>query len=248
MSVTLPLRGKSSRPAVEGGEVQTAPDEPKPAPRRRAAAKPKAKPAAKTGAKPAARRSRAEVEPAPAPPPAPARRRRRLLALAAALVLVAAAGATAGYLLVRDDGPGRLEAGEPVLVEPERLREVAAARSTPIYWAGPARDGALELSTTSEGTYVRYLAPGQDAGDTGVAPTVASYPLEDAYASAVERARSDEMASRRLPGGGIAVWQREGATSVYLAFRDVPVLVEVYDPDGAAARRLALSGAVVPVR
>ncbi len=164
------------------------------------------------------------------------------------MLVLAAGSAGAGYLLMREEAADPLAAGEPVLVTAGELAAVAAEREAPIYWAGPPESGSLELSTTSEGTYVRYLAPEADAGADRLALTVATYPLDDAYATAVERGRSPRMSTRRLGADGIAVSQESGATSVYLAFRGVPYLVEVYDPDGAAARRLAFSGEIEPVR
>jgi hypothetical protein len=104
----------------------------------------------------------------------------------------------------------------------------------------------LELSRTPDGTFVRYLPRGTARGAPGRALTVATYPLEDAYATAMRRASSRAATSRRIAGGGIAVWTTSDPTSVYVAFPGVPHLVEVYAPDADEARRLAVSGRIAP--
>ena len=106
----------------------------------------------------------------------------------------------------------------------------------------------LELTTTSVGTFVRYLPLNAPVGDSARAITVGTYPLRNAYATAVSRAKSPAMTSRETSGGGLVVWSQKLPTSVYLAFPGVPQLVEVYAPDADDARTLALSGRIRPVR
>ena len=72
-------------------------------------------------------------------------------------------------------------------------------------------------------------------GDSARAITIATYPLRNAYATAVSRSKSAQMTSKReAAGGGLVVWSRTRPTSVYLAFPGVPQLVEVYAPDADA--------------
>ena len=118
----------------------------------------------------------------------------------------------------------------------------------PVYWAGPLASRKLELTTTTVGTFVRYLPLNAPVGDSERAITVGTYPLRNAYATAVSRAKAPEMTSRETAGGGLVVWSKTLPTSVYLAFPGVPQLVEVYAPDADTARGLALSGDIRPVR
>ena len=177
----------------------------------------------------------------------------RLRAPSAKLLIVAlilAAGAVSAFLLLRDreatdPDPGRAEA-----VSAEDLREYAAGKDSPVYWAGAPQEGRLELTETRRHhVFVRYLEPGARAGDPRAAfTTIATYPLKSAYAVTVANARRKGRQTRRTADGGIAVWDRRRPTSVYLASPASDVHVEVYDPSPAEARALALSGRVGAVR
>ena len=216
---------------------------PRKTPKPRSAAKPKPAAARK---RPAAARpapvSEPVVEPATVPAaPAPlARRRRSRGPLLVFLVLVSLAAAGAMLLVTQWDR----SAGQPT----DALAAFADAQDGPVYWAGPIASRQLELTRAADGTFVRYLPAGVKTGDPGRALTVATYPMQAAFATATLRARSQETISRRISGGGIAVWSKAEPTSVYVAFPRVPHLVEVYAPDAAEARRLALSGRIAPVR
>jgi hypothetical protein len=164
------------------------------------------------------------------------------------LAVLAAAGAATTFLLVREVEPAPIGARSAAgIVTPAQLAELADLRSAPIYWAGSLPATRLELRTTRIGTYVRYLPAGMAAGGDELAPTVATYPLRNAYETAVDRGKSPQMSSRSLDGGGIAVWRGARALSVYIAFRGDPYLVEVYAPEAGEARRLALSGRITAV-
>jgi hypothetical protein len=209
----------------------------------RTPARPTAKPAAPRKRAPAKRT--AATVPAPPPPVEPApptssdARRRRFAFAVAGLVLIGAASSAAGFLLLRADG-GDAQSRAAV--------SFALQHDGPVYWAGPMTERRLDLSSTGAGTFVRYAPPAGAAGDPARALTVATYPLRNAYATAVARAKTPRMTSRDVAGGGVAVWNRTRPTSVYLAFPGVSRLVEVYAPDAGEARTLALSGRIRPVR
>jgi hypothetical protein len=165
-----------------------------------------------------------------------------LLTLAAVLVL-----------LLRDDtddGPGVAPPRAPREVSVKQLRSAAEETPHPVYWAGAIPGRKLELTENRQGhLFVRYLSADARMGDERPDfTTIGTYPLANAY-QVTERSAERRGSTRRdAPGGGIAVWTRDRATSVYLAYPGTEVLVEVYDPDGARARELALSGEVGPVR
>lgn len=207
---------------------------------------------ARPAAKPAAPRKRAPAKPAvpadtvaPAEAPAQPRRRRRSALLWSALIILAAGSTAAGFLLLRGDD--RTETGAPAAVSAETLTSFARSHDGPVYWFGPMAARKLELTSTTAGTFVRYLPLSASIGDRARAITVGTYPMRNAYATAVTRAKTTQMTSREAAGGGLAVWSKARPTSVYLAFPGVPHLVEVYAPDADAARTLALSGRIRPV-
>ena len=207
----------------------------------------------KPAAKPAAPRKRAPVKPpvpadAAAPPEASAQPsgRRRSALLWSALIILAAGSTAAGFFLLRGDGES--EAGAPAAVSAATLTSFAGSHDGPVYWLGPMAARKLELTSTSAGTFVRYLPLSASIGDSSRAITVGTYPMRNAYATAAGRAKSTQMTSRETTGGGLAVWSKTRPTSVYLAFPGVPHLIEVYAPDADTARALALSGQIRPVR
>jgi hypothetical protein len=223
-----------------------------------AAKTPAAKPAAPRKRAPAAKRTVSKptvlpVEVTPAPEavslsPDGLRRRHRL-AFTSVGVAVLVAATVAGFLFLRgDDRSNQSLAGAPAAVSAERLATLASSQAGPVYWAGPISARKLELTTTGSGTFVRYLPLSTSVGDSGRAITVATYPLRNAFATAVSRSKSPQMTSRETAAGGLVVWSRTRPTSVYLAFPGVPHLVEVYAPDAVQARTLALSGRIRPVR
>jgi hypothetical protein len=205
---------------------------------------------ARPAAKPAAPRKRAPVKPSVAPqeaaaPPRAVRRRRRSAPLWSTLIILAAGSTAAGFLFLRAGDPS--EAGAPAAVSAETLTAFASSHDGPVYWVGPMAARKLELTSTTAGTFVRYLPLSASIGDSERAITVGTYPMRNAYATAVGRAKTTQMTSREAAGGGLAVWSKTRPTSVYLAFPGVPHLVEVYAPDADQARTLALSGRIRPV-
>jgi hypothetical protein len=203
-------------------------------------------------AKPAAPRKRAPAKPAaPADPVAspaasarPSSRRRGAL-LWSALIILAAGSTAAGIFLLR--GGDESEAGAASAVSAAALTSFAGSHDGPVYWIGPMAARKLELTSTSAGTFVRYLPLSAAIGGSDRAITVGTYPMRNAYATATGRAKTTQMTSRATSGGGLAVWSKTRPTSVYLAFPGVPHLVEVYAPDADTARTLALSGRIRPV-
>jgi hypothetical protein len=214
-------------------------------------------------AKPAAPRRRAPAKPAastesspiqveePTPPRATRGRRRRRLAFAstALVVVVSASAAATFFLFLRgDDSSATSRAAAPAGVSATMLASFASAHDGPVYWVGPMASRKLELTATSAGTFVRYLPLSAPVGDSERAITVATYPMRNAFATATTRAKSPQMSSRETDDGTLAVWSKTRPTSVYLAFPGVSQLIEVYSPDAAQARSLALSGRIRPVR
>jgi hypothetical protein len=227
-------KGRSPQPG--GGGRRTAKKAPATATKPRTA-RPKAKPEAP----PAAERT-------PAPTAESKRSRPSPALVFTGLLAVIAAVAVAVFLHVRGDEPSQeIRLGVPTAVSSDGLASFASAREAPVYWAGPVPARKLELTTTRTGTFVRYLPVSAPAGDPRRALTIATYPLRNAHATATRRAGGPRMAKRRLPAGGIAVWSQAQPTNIYLAFQDVPQLVEVYAPTRAEARRFALSGRIRPV-
>jgi hypothetical protein len=165
------------------------------------------------------------------------------------VVVVLLAIALVAWLVLRDGDSETTISSEAEIVSTETLEGAAEGSDTPIYWAGPKDDAELELSRPSDDrTYVRYLTGEAEAGDPRPSfLTVGTY----VYPGAVNALRKQseepggELAS--APGGATVYFNRERPESVYLAFPDEDIQIEVYHPDAERALKLVSSGQIVPV-
>jgi hypothetical protein len=129
------------------------------------------------------------------------------------------------------------------------LRALPQEVGHPVYWAGTRRSYTLELTQVDGKLFVRYLPPGVAVGDPR--PdflTVGTHRVENAYTDLKRRAARRGGHLRRAAGGGIVVWNDQRPQSVYLAFPRTDLQVEIYDTSATRARRLAVTGAVEPIR
>jgi hypothetical protein len=132
-------------------------------------------------------------------------------------------------------------------ISPAKLSSLAKSLGQPIYWAGRVPGTTYEVRQTATGVYVRYLPKGVAVGDPGAYRTIATYPLDNAY-DATQRLVQGGKSKLTLPGGGIAVYDKQSPTgSVYVAFRGSPYQIEVFDPKPGAARRLVASKRIAAV-
>ncbi len=140
-----------------------------------------------------------------------------------------------------------LQPGVPVAVSAAGLKALAASLGHPIYWAGPRVGVTLELTKRGDDLFLRYLPAGVAVGASSPELTVGTYVLANAFRqTAAAAARPD---AKRVDLGSTAVGflHPSRPQSVYFAFPGRDLQIEVYDPDAAAALRLATRGAVRPV-
>ncbi|MEI7761387.1 MAG: hypothetical protein WCJ67_11590 [Thermoleophilia bacterium] len=134
----------------------------------------------------------------------------------------------------------------PTALSEARLQNLWAALGRPLYWAGPARSGAYELSLEDDGTYVlRYLPADARPGSKQSLRTVTTRPVGNAFVAIDELARRDGMVSRTLGNGGRAVYASDDPTRIFLAFPDAAYqLIQVFDPVAGEVQRLVRSGEI----
>jgi hypothetical protein len=167
-----------------------------------------------------------------------------------ALVALGLAAFVVGWLVMNRGGDTPPAPSGAAATSEAELRSFAGTVSHPVYWAG-AKDGfTYELTRTSDGRiYVRYLPEGTSVGDRRPRfLTVGTYPRAGAFAELKRAARAKGAVSIKLERGGLAVFSDARPTSVYFGYPDARYQVEVFHPSSTEARRLALSGQVVPVR
>jgi hypothetical protein len=142
--------------------------------------------------------------------------------------------------------PGRAP-GEAVSAS--KLQTLPAQVGHDFYWAGKQAGFTYEFTQTNNGnTFLRYLPAGVALNDPR--PnflTVGTYPRPGAYATLKKFSAKQGSVSRKLGGGGIAVYGQDRPSSIYVAYPGVDLEVEVYDPSPSRALRLVLSGRVQPV-
>lgn len=167
-----------------------------------------------------------------------------------ALIALGLAAFVVGWLVMNRGGDEAPAVSGATATSESELRSFAESASHPVYWAGPKDDFTYELTRTTDGrVYVRYLPEGTDAGDPRARfLTVGTYPRKGAFAELKRAARADGAVSLKLERDGLAVFSDTRPTSVYFGYPDAQYQVEVFHPSPSEARRLALSGQVVPVR
>jgi hypothetical protein len=193
--------------------------------------------------------------------PAPRTGRSRLVIAVVVAVAVFAAAAIAVWQLNSNDDTSnassttistvpRTPPGVAArIVTTAQLRSFAAALGRPVYWAGARRGARMEYTQASDGSaYVRYLTGSAAVGDKHPKfVVVATYPQPDAFARVRKAARTNHYKVEQLSGGAIAVTEPRTPKNIHIVSPGQPYQVEVFAPSAAQARKIVLSGAVVPV-
>jgi hypothetical protein len=133
---------------------------------------------------------------------------------------------------------------------PRELKALAVSLGHPIYWAGAQVGFTYELTRTRDGSvYIRYLPVGVSVGERK--PdflTIGTYPQKRALEILRRTAARNRVPTMSVVGGGVALVDSKHPTSVYLAFPNINLQIEVYDPKPGRAEHLVASGQIVPVR
>lgn len=168
-----------------------------------------------------------------------------------AVIAVGLAAFLVGWMAMNrgDDAPPAPGSGATAASESE-LKSFADSASHPVYWAGPKEGHTYELTRTTNGfVYVRYLPQDTEVGDPRSRfLTIGTYPRPGAFAELQRAAKAKGSVSVKIGDGGLAVFSQTRPTSVYVGYPDAKYQVEVFHPSPDEARRLALSGQVVPVK
>jgi len=161
--------------------------------------------------------------------------RRRAIGIAISVLLVLVA-----IILIAAGGDGGDESGvvdaTPRLVEVEEIAALEDSLGHPVYWAGERPPDQLELVQEPNGNvFVRYLPPEVEAGDPrGGFLTVGTYPFIDPVAGLERTAKGAGTALRTAADGAKLLVNPASPDSVYLAYPDSELQIEVYDPTGGA--------------
>jgi hypothetical protein len=167
-----------------------------------------------------------------------------------AVVVLALATAVTVWLIVKGDDEHRSRGTAPGSAATiETLRSLPGQLGHAVYWAGAQGASKYELTQVDGNIFIRYLPTGIGVGDPRPDYlTIGTYPTAHAYRVLARQGKQRGNSSRRVAGGGIAVWSEDRPQSVYLAYPRSDLQIVVYDPSAARARRLVTSGAVKPIR
>jgi len=132
----------------------------------------------------------------------------------------------------------------------QQLKGLAVTLGHPVYWAGAQPGDTYELTRTSNGSvYIRYLPAGVRVGDPNPRYlTVGTYPQKGALAILKATAAKNHVPTIAVDNSGLAFVDKKSPTSVYVAYPNADLQVEVFDPTASRARQLVTSGQIAPVR
>lgn len=134
-----------------------------------------------------------------------------------------------------------------VALTAEQLRSEVKSVGGSIFWAGPM-PGALYTFNhiTSGQDFIRYLPNGQGLTDTNKNyRVIATYKEATAWATISAAAKLGTGVSKTNPDGSIVYYAKATPTHVYLAFKNFPYQIEIFDPTPGAALKLATTPGAV---
>jgi hypothetical protein len=147
-----------------------------------------------------------------------------------------------------DDNGSSNATAAPAATSESDLASLADELGHPIYWAGPQSSAQLELEQSGGDVFLRYLT-----GDANVGTpqqdylTVGTYPFPNAFDTLKDLSKDEGSLTNETPDGGFVLTNQGNPTSVYIAYPDQDLQIEVYDPDPERAFDIATSGDITPV-
>jgi hypothetical protein len=166
------------------------------------------------------------------------------------LLVAAVLAALVWALVIKSGGSSKPAANaKPSAATVAGLEELAGTLKHPIYWAGDKPGYTYELTKTDSGNvYVRYLPKGVQVGDLRADfLTVGTYPDANPMRRLGAALKRKGTIRFNVPDGGTAVQDSAHPTSVYLAYPNSSLLLEVFEPSPAKARAVVKSGVIRPV-
>jgi hypothetical protein len=167
--------------------------------------------------------------------------------VAAVAVMAAVAGTAAWWFAVRGSGGSSgtaQQASSSTDVSARDLRALVGALGRPVYWAGPQRGVTYEFTETADRRiYIRYLPTGVRAGTPHPYLTVGSYPVVNAFAVTRAAAGHPDVVKLHV-SGGVGFYAKTRPTNAYVAYPGTNTQIEVYDPSGAALKKVVTAGRI----
>lgn len=130
--------------------------------------------------------------------------------------------------------------GQAALSEDQLKSEVRKVGGS-IFWAGAMPGAKYTFNHLAAGQdYIRYLPNGQGLSDTTQNyRVIATYKEATAYATISAAAKLKTGVSLTNPDGSIVYYAKATPTHVYMAFKNFPYQIEIFDPIPGASLKLA---------
>jgi hypothetical protein len=177
-----------------------------------------------------------------------ARLRVRHVAAGAAVIAVG----VVVWLVLRDGSSSSAsplpKGSKAVPISAKGLKTIAAL-GIQIYWVGERPGSTYELTKTADNRiFIRYLPGGVPVGSDKEYLTIATYPVKNAFAVTGRLAGKSSSVRIGIGKGGVAFYDQDTPTRVFLAHRGSDYQIEVYDPSPAQAQRIVATREVSAVR
>jgi hypothetical protein len=138
--------------------------------------------------------------------------------------------------------------GGVALTEPE-LRDVVKSIGQTVYWAGSMRGAKYTINAQNVNTiYVRYLPGGKGISDqTPKFRVVATYKQVNAYDATLTAGNQENGVSFAKPNGSVVYYNKTVPTNVYVAYKNKPYQIEVFDPKAEQSLSIANSASALQI-
>lgn len=139
-----------------------------------------------------------------------------------------------------------ITSGQVALTESELISAVKTA-GVPVYWFGPSAGAKYAFNNVAEDqNFIRYLPGGNGVDDTANNyRIIGTYQDEKAYETMQKAAGSTDGVSATNPDGSIVFYSKATPLHVYLAFKNLPYQIEIFDPKPGAALKLATTPGIL---
>lgn len=139
-----------------------------------------------------------------------------------------------------------ITSGQVALTESELISAVKTVGGS-IYWLGSTAGAKYAFNNIAEDqNFIRYLPGGNGIADTAQSyRIIGTYKDVAAYETMQKAAKSSTGVSVTNPDGSIVYYAKATPLHVYLAFKDLPYQIEIFDPKPGVALKLATTPGIL---
>lgn len=137
-------------------------------------------------------------------------------------------------------GVNLITSGQTALTESELINAVKSTGIS-VFWIGASPGDKYAFNNLAEDqNFIRYLPGGNGVSDTTEKyRIIGTYADPNAYQTMQQAAASNTGISSVNPDGSIVFYSKATPLHVYLAFKDLPYQIEIFDPTPGVALKLA---------